>query len=79
MAPQSRRYAALLVSVHVDPQGSPPWYARLSSYQDAFSFHTLTDKRTTEEGVCEAVLTWLRSVLKSDGTLSSADPSVTDQ
>ncbi len=63
MAQQSRRDAAMLISVHVDPQGSPPWYARLTHFRDALSAETHSESVTTKEDVCSSLRDWLEAVI----------------
>jgi hypothetical protein len=74
MAP-TRRTAALVISAFVEPRGNPPWYARISSYDDAFAPAVQTTAQSTVDGVCEAVRAWLESVIGEDA--NTADGSVT--
>ncbi len=66
MASQSRRSAALLISVHVDPEGNPEWYAQISSYRNAFEAPISLATQTRVEGICDVIGDWLASVLKQE-------------
>lgn len=68
MAPQSKRSAALLVSVHVDPGGSPEWLARISSYRDAFGPATSLATLTSVDEVCQVIRDWLASIVNEQPT-----------
>lgn len=57
----------MLVSVHVDPDGNPPWYARLSSYRDALGGEAQSHTYSTLESVETALRTWLESVIEPPG------------
>lgn len=61
--PSKRRTAALVVSAFVEPGGNPVWYARISSYADTLAPAVQGPTRTTVEGVCEVVQSWLESVI----------------
>ncbi len=67
MAPK-RRAAALVVSAFVTPHGNPPWYARISFYGDTFAPAVQAPTQVTVEGVCDAVRTWLESVIQDERT-----------
>jgi hypothetical protein len=66
MTPQSRRSAALLISLHIDSDGSDRWHARISSYQNAFASPTALVTQTTVEGVCDTLRDWLASVVNQE-------------
>jgi hypothetical protein len=68
MAPQTRRQAAMLVSVHVDPDGNPPWYARLTSYRDVVGGETHSQTHSTLASVEAALRAWLESVIETRGS-----------
>jgi hypothetical protein len=72
-----RRTAALVISAFFEDQGSPRWYARISSYRDAFSPISSSLTVKTEDGVYDSVRNWLESVIKLAGT--PGDESVTKQ
>ena len=62
MAPQ-RRTAALVISAFVDPGSTPAWYARISSYRDAFSPAVSSPTQITVDGVCNVVRAWLDEIV----------------
>ncbi len=66
MAPNSQRMAALLISVYVEPEGHPQWYARLSSYRDALSRSVTPTAQVSVDAVTSAVSSWLESVINSE-------------
>jgi len=66
MAPHSRRMAALLISVYLEPEGNPTWYARLTSYRDALSPSVTPTAQISLDSVSTAVSAWLESVIDSD-------------
>ena len=66
MAPK-RRTAALLVSAFLEPDGNPPWYARISHFEDPFRPAVQGPTQTTVDGVCAAVRTWLEAVIADPG------------
>lgn len=74
MAPK-RRTAALVISTFVEPEGNPPWYARIAFYEDAFAPAVQTPAQTTIDGVSTIVRRWLESVLANDA--DAGDTSVT--
>lgn len=63
-----RRSAALVVSAFVEPQGNPPWYARISYYRDPFSPAVNGPTQTSVDAVCDAVRAWLESVIGNQTT-----------
>ncbi|HXN91644.1 MAG TPA: hypothetical protein VN906_09180 [Candidatus Sulfotelmatobacter sp.] len=74
MAPQ-RRTAALVISAFVEPEGNPPWYARISYYRDAFAPAVDGPPQTSVDAVCDAVRAWLESVVGAQAIAD--DDSVT--
>jgi hypothetical protein len=56
----------MLVTVHVDPEGSPPWYAQLTYFRDAVNAETHSQTITSEGEVCGALRAWLAAVLGAD-------------
>ncbi len=64
MAPQARRSAALLISVHVDSEANPRWHARIASYRDAFGSPVALDTQVTVDGVSRVLRAWLLSVIE---------------
>jgi hypothetical protein len=63
MKPSTRRSAALLISIHVDPESASPWYARLYGYERTDEDRKDLKYATTIDDVCEAVRTWLESLV----------------
>jgi hypothetical protein len=59
-----RRTAALVISAFFDDQGNPRWYARISSYRDAFSPMSSSVAVKTPDEVYDAVRNWLESVIE---------------
>ena len=76
MAPM-RRTAAMVISTFVDTQGQPPWYARISFYEDAFAPAVQASAVNSVDGVCDLVRAWLESVISEKGRVD--DSSVTAQ
>jgi hypothetical protein len=74
MAPK-RRTAALVISTFVEPEGNPPWYARIAFYEDAFAPAVQTPPQTTIDGVTNVVRRWLESVTADDS--DSGDTRIT--
>jgi hypothetical protein len=68
MTSQARRSGALLVSVYVDPEGSPRWFARLSSYRDASSPAAPLSTEFTVDDACASLRAWLVSVVEDQNT-----------
>jgi hypothetical protein len=64
MTSQARRSGALLVSVYVDPEASPRWFARLSSYRDAFAPAAPVSTEFSVDDVCASLRAWLISVVE---------------
>jgi hypothetical protein len=64
MTSQARRSSALLVSVYVDPEGRPRWFARLSSYRDAISPAAPVSTEFSVDDVCASLRAWLVSVVE---------------
>jgi|GEM_PF-5442167 len=74
MAPK-RRTAALVVSAFVEPRGNPPWYARISFYDETFAPAVQAPTQTTVDGVCNEVRRWLEAVIADQA--NEDDASVT--
>jgi len=69
------RTAALVISAFAENQGNHRWYARISSYRDAFSPESSSVTVRTPASVYDAVRDWLESVLEVTSTPD--DESVT--
>jgi hypothetical protein len=69
----------MVISAFVQPEGNPPWYARISFYDDASRPAATAPVQTSVEGVCDAVKHWLESVTDDDADSDddSDDGSVT--
>ena len=63
------------VSVYLEPDGHPAWYARLSSYRDALSPSVTPTAQVSVDAVSHAVSSWLQSVIT--GEAASDDEPVT--
>jgi hypothetical protein len=61
--------AALLISVYLEPEGHPTWYARLSSYRDALSPSVTPTAQVSVDAVSRAVSSWLQSVTGGEAAL----------